>query len=427
MYSSTRPDPADEGPPTAPEEGTATDRLYHTDSYCREFTARVRAVGARPGRGGVAVVLDRTAFYPTSGGQPHDTGMLAGARVVEVLEEGSAIVHLVEEGQAGAALRVGAEVRGVLDWDRRYDHMQQHTAQHILSAAFLQVMGAETLSVHLGATCTLDLNVASLDPEGVRRVEDAACQVVFANRSVTVRFVDTGDLAGLALRRPPRRAGPLRLVEVDGYDRSACGGTHVRATGEVGAILVRRWERVRGGTRVEFLAGWRAVRDYRRKHDLVSRWSRRLGVGDQELDDALGRLADEAGSRSRALQDLRKRLVVYEACERLASAPTVGELKLVRLEAPRRDAEEVRLLLRELTARERCVVVAGVVEDGRVYCARTAGGGPDVAALLSRACAAAGGRGGGTAEFAQGAVPPGDAVRAVLRQVEAEVSGAGAP
>ncbi len=389
-----------------------TERLYYADSYCRKFTARVRALTRLPDGGRTGVVLDRTAFYPTSGGQPHDTGVLGGFPVVDVVEDGEDVLHVLEdtEGAAASTLAVGREIEGVVDWDRRYDHMQQHTAQHILSAAFLRVLGAGTLSVHLGGSCTLDLDVPGLAPEDVRRVEEDALRVVFDDRPVAVRCVEAGDPAARGLRRPVGRPGPLRLVEVEGYDLSACGGTHVRRSGEVGILLVRRWERVRGHVRVEFLAGWRAVRDYRAKHDLVARWSRRLGVRDQDLDGAL--------------HGARRRLAAYEAQALLAGAPSVGPYKVLRLEFPQRDPEEIRLLLRELTTREPCLVLAGVPEAGRVYCARSAGDGPDAAALLSRASASVGGRAVGTAQMAQGTVPPGDAVRAVLLKAEAEVKGA---
>jgi alanyl-tRNA synthetase len=403
-----------------------TERLYYADSYCRKFTARVRALTRLPDGGRTGVVLDRTAFYPTSGGQPHDTGVLGGFPVVDVVEDGEDVLHVLEdtEGAAASTLAVGREIEGVVDWDRRYDHMQQHTAQHILSAAFLRVLGAGTLSVHLGGSCTLDLDVPGLAPEDVRRVEEDALRVVFDDRPVAVRCVEAGDPAARGLRRPVGRPGPLRLVEVEGYDLSACGGTHVRQSGEVGILLVRRWERVRGHVRVEFLAGWRAVRDYRAKHDLVARWSRRLGVRDQDLDGALDRLVGEGQDRDRALQGARRRLAAYEAQALLAGAPSVGPYKVLRLEFPQRDPEEIRLLLRELTTREPCLVLAGVPEAGRVYCARSAGDGPDAAALLSRASASVGGRAGGTAQMAQGTVPPGDAVRAVLLKAEAEVKGA---
>ncbi len=414
------------------------ERLYYMEAYQRTFTARVAAVvpsaGDRPG----GVVLDRTAFYPTSGGQPHDTGTLAGRPVVDVVDEGQEIVHVLG-GPGAAGLTVGTEVEGIVDWERRFDHMQQHTAQHVLSAVFLHLLGAETAAVHLGESSTLDLEVSSLSPEDAQRVEEAVNRIVFENRPVTVRFVDAAQAQVLGLRRPPRRTGTLRVIEVEDCDRSACGGTHVRTTAEIGPVLLRRWERTRGRTRVEFLAGWRAVRDYRWKHALVAEWSARLTVGDRELGGALRRLTAAAEERERALMDARRRLLGYEAAELLGSLPEAPHAacppegversasrapRVLRLEFPQREVGEVRLLLRELTGRARCVVLAGVIETGRLVFARSPGDGPDLAAVLGRACGAAGGRGGGAPEFAQGAVPPGEAVTRALGVAEREVGGA---
>ena len=393
-----------------------TERLYYTDAYLRTFTARVTA--AEPRR----VVLDRTAFYPTSGGQPNDTGTLAGVPVTDVIDDGRDIIHiLAEEGGAGTP-SPGGEVQGALDWNRRFDHMQQHTAQHVLSAVFARVLGAETVSVHLGGSSTIDLAAAALSAEDAGRVEDEANQIVFDNRPVTVRFVDENEVVALGLRRPPKRTGMIRVVEVAGCDRSACGGTHVRGTGEIGPVLLRRWERSRGHLRVEFLSGWRALADYRWKHALVSEWSSRLTVGERDLAGALERLAAGARDQERALGEARERLIVHEAVERLAGAASTTGRKILRLAVSGREAAEIRQLLREMTGRESCVVLAGDEATGRLYFARSQGEGPAMAALMADACRSAGGRGGGTAEFAQGAVPPGEPVARALAAAEETVS-----
>jgi len=401
-----------------------TERLYYTDTYQRAFTARVVGVERADGAAHPGLVLDRTIFYPTSGGQPHDTGTLGGLPVINVLDAGERIVHVIDGELDAHGIVPGVEVPGTVDWERRFDHMQQHTGQHVLSAAFVHVLRADTVSVHLGASSTLDLALPTLTLEDARRVEDRANEIVFEDRPVTIRFVDAGDAEALGLRRPPRREGAIRIVEVEGFDRSACGGTHVRRTGEIGPLLIRRWERVKGQVRVEFLCGWRALRDYRWKHALVAEWSARLTVGDHDVGAALERLAGDARERERALGEARRRLIGYEAAERLAARGPDAGLSVLRLEFPRRDPDEVRSLLREMVGRERCIVLAGITETGQLYFSRSAGEGPDMAALLARACQAVGGRGGGTVEFAQGAVPPGEAVARVLGQAEAEIRGA---
>jgi alanyl-tRNA synthetase len=405
-----------------------TERLYYTDAYLRVFTAHVVAIepagawGARPG-----VILDQTAFYPTSGGQPHDTGMLAGAPVVDVVESNGSIVHVVaglEEVPSTSPIVVGAAVEGTVDWGRRFDHMQQHSGQHVLSAVFSRVLGAETVSVHLDGSSTLDLAISSLEPGAARRVEDEANRVIFDNRPVTVRFVSEGEAVQLGLRRPPQRSGTIRVVEVADCDRSACGGTHVRSTGEIGPILLRRWERVKGQVRIEFLAGWRAIDDYRWKHALIAEWSGRLTVGDRDLGAALDRLTRDGRDRERALSDARARLLAHEAADRLAAVPAGAGPKIVRIDVSRRDPQEIRQLLREMTGREMSVILAGDEATGRLYFARSPGAGPSMAAVLDGVCRAAGGRGGGTPEFAQGAVAAGGAVAQVLGLAEEAVRSA---
>jgi alanyl-tRNA synthetase len=402
-----------------------TERLYYTDAYLRAFSARVVAIqpwgewGDRPG-----VILDRSAFYPTSGGQPHDTGTLAGAPVVDVVDTEDSIVHVVDDAGATRTIAAGTEVEGTVDWARRFDHMQQHTGQHVVSAAFSQVLGAETVSVHLGGSSTLDLPIPSLSLDDARRVEDEANRVVFDNRPVTVRFVSEEEASRLGLRRPARRSGTIRVVEVANCDLSACGGTHVRSTAEIGPLVLRRWERTKGQVRVEFLAGWRALEDYRWKHALVHEWSGRLTVGDRELGAALDRLTREARDRERALSEARMRLLTYEAAERLAAVPAAPGRKVLCLTVSRRDPNEVRQLLREITGREQCVVLAGDEATGRLYFARSQGDGPSMAAVLDQVCRAAGGRGGGSSEFAQGAVAPGGAVAQVLGLAVEAVRGA---
>jgi alanyl-tRNA synthetase len=224
-----------------------TDRLYYQDAYLTEFDAAVldRAEGGR------RVYLDRTAFYPTSGGQPFDTGALGEADVVDVVDEGDRIAHLL------AAPIAADRVRGRVDWTRRFDHMQQHTGQHLLSAVIAERFGHETVSVHFGReSSTLSLATGALTAERVAEAERFANRAVTENRQVKVTFEDAAAAAGL--RKAPDRQGTLRIVTIDGLDRSACGGTHVRATGEIGAILIRKVERVKQLVRLEFLCGERA-------------------------------------------------------------------------------------------------------------------------------------------------------------------------
>ncbi len=231
-----------------------TERLYYADSYLTEFTAALVQQERRCDR--VAVVLDKTAFYPASGGQPCDTGFLGDVAVVEVEESQSgAITHiLASEVPAGS-------LRGRIDWDRRFDHMQQHSGQHILSQAFLKTAGAGTASFHLGReTSTIDIEVARPSAEEIAAAESLASGIVFEDRPISVLNVGRQRLGELGVRKESQREGEIRVIDIEGFDRSPCGGTHVRRTGEIGLIAILSWEHYKGMTRVEFVCGARSLR-----------------------------------------------------------------------------------------------------------------------------------------------------------------------
>ena len=260
-----------------------TERLYYTDAYLRSFDARI-VHRASDGR---TIYLDRTAFYPTSGGQPFDTGTLGGVAVTDVVDEGERIAHVLVAAAPG-----GDTVHGEIDWTRRFDNMQQHTGQHLLSAIFADRFKLETVSVHFGAeSSTLDLDTESLSPKTLLEAERLANAATMDPHAVGVSFESAATATGL--RKPPPREGALRVVSINALDRSACGGTHVRSTAEVGAILLRGTERVRKATRVEFLCGLRAVRAARADHELVSALALSLGVGPSELVSKTKALSEE--------------------------------------------------------------------------------------------------------------------------------------
>jgi len=387
-----------------------THRLYYTDSYLREFDATV--IDAHPRNAHVGIVLDRTAFYPTSGGQPHDTGTLNNLPVIDVLEdEEDRIVHVVAE-------RLQGTVKGAVDWLRRFDHMQQHTGQHILSQACLRTLGAQTRAVHLGGeVSTLDLDRPEMSAEAVASAEDLANQIVFEDRPVLVREVEEADLVSLQLRRPPKKHGRIRVVEVEDFDRSACGGTHVRRTGEVGPIKIRRWERFKGGTRVEFYCGWRALRDYRWKNALTLELASQLTVKDAEVLGAVSRLAGQLRDRDRVLADVQDRLVDLEARQRLAQTP--GPPYLVAAVVPEWTTAMVTAMAGRLAKADSTVAVLGSSE-GHLVIARSADLDLDAAALLTQVVQQHGGRGGGRPAYAQGSVPVPritEAVEAARREV----------
>jgi len=377
-----------------------THRLYYTDSLLLEFDATVVAAHAHDGR--TAVRLDATAFYPTSGGQPFDVGTLGGARVLDVLDgEDDEIVHVVDQ-----PLEVGHRVHGEIDWPRRFDHMQQHTGQHLLSAAFDRRYGVRTTSFHLGTeTATIDL-AREMTPIEIAGAEHSANEVVWSDRELRVRFATEDEARALPLRKEPTRTGQLRLVEVPDFDLSACGGTHVPRTGMVGVIAVTGWERFKGASRLTFVCGGRALTTLGQFRDVLAEAGRRVSGPIAELPAAIERLQGEAKTAARTERRLLDELAGYRAAEFRAGAETVRGGRGVIRTAPGADAGALRALAAAIVEEPGFLVV--LVGDGQpapVIAARSADMVFDAAAWLRQAVARFGGRGGGRPELAQGGLP----------------------
>jgi alanyl-tRNA synthetase len=373
------------------------DRLYYTDGSLREFDAAVVAADTHDGH--AAVVLDRTAFYPTSGGQPFDTGTLNGIRVTDVVErDDHTIAHVI-----ASPIPVGTAVHGVLDWPRRLDHMQQHSGQHILSAAFERLHHARTVGFHLGAeVSTLDLS-ADLSADAVAAAEDEANGIVWADRPVTVRFVTSEEAAQLPLRKEPTREGTLRLIDVADFDLSACGGTHVSSSGQVGAILVLSAERLRGGLRLEFVCGGRAVRRFRALRDAVASSIRVVSVAPEELAGAFERLQAENKDLRKAVRAAHEELAKYEATALAESAVRAGERRLVVAHVAGRDAGSLKTLAGAIGARPGYDVALFSGEGPMLaVIVRSPGAALDASGVLRKLVERFGGKGGGRGDMAQG-------------------------
>src|SRR5205085_4199112 len=390
-----------------------TERLYYTDSHLVEFDARVVAV-TTDSEGRAAVVLDRTAFYPTGGGQPADTGLLGGARVVDCVEaEGGEVLHVVE----GGVPESGASVRGVVDWPRRLDHVQQHTGQHILSQAFVELYGAQTRSFRMMAdACEIDVDLRDPSDEKIERAVDRANGVIWDDRRVSIHNVTPEEAARMPLRKDSAREGELRIIEIEGFDFSPCGGTHARRTGEVGLIAARHWERAKGLVRVTFVAGARALSDYRRANRTARAAASLFSVARDEAADAAARLQDENKQlqrRLRASEELAARAeareLVEEADEAAGGASIVagGVTRIVARVFEGRDAESLRRLASAIAAHSNTVALLGSREEGgaRLVFARSVEAGADMNALMREASQALGGRGGGRPDMAQGGGP----------------------
>ena len=382
----------------------STERLYYNDSHLTEFDARVVAVSHRED-GRAAIVLDRTAFYPTGGGQPNDTGLLGGARVVECVDEGDAGVLHVVEGEAPAA--VGEEVRGVVDWPRRRDHLQQHTGQHVLSQAFVELYGAQTRSFRMMAEASeIDVELRDASDELIERAVARANEVVWDDRPVLVHQLTPEEAARLPLRKDSAREGELRVIEIEGFDFSPCGGTHARRTGEVGLIAVRSWERAKGLARVTFVAGGRALADYVRANRTARSVAAHFSVARDEAPEAVARLLEENRrlvKRTRELEEAATRAEAEELRRMSDSRARDGSTIVARI-FDGRDADALSHLASHLIAQPKTIALLGLRDgaEARLVFARSADSLADAGALMRQACAILGGRGGGRPDLARG-------------------------
>ncbi len=388
-----------------------TTRLYYTDSMQQTFTSRVVRCdidGAQP-----RVVLESTAFYPTSGGQPFDLGTLGGATVRDVVDDDAwGVVHVIDR-----PLVVGETVEGRVDWSRRFDHMQQHTGQHLLSAAFDRTCGVRTESFHLGTTsCTIDL-AREVTAAEITAAEASACQVVWEDREVTVRFASEAEAAAMPLRKESLRSGTLRLIDVTDFDLSACGGTHVPRTGMVGLIAVAGWERFKGGSRIEFVCGGRALASHGRLRDQVTALVRQLTVAPHELAGAVERLHTENRTAQKTIRALQEELATHLATTLVVSAEDVGQFRRVLVAQPGWDAAALKTLASALASHPGIVaVVTGSGTPAPLVVARAADLTFDAGACVKQITAALSGRGGGRSELAQGAAGDSAQILALARE-----------
>ncbi len=382
---------------TGDAAAAATRRLYFEDPYLEDFEAVVVARTEREGR--PAVVLDRTAFYPESGGQPADRGTLGGVPVVDVVEApvggvggDERVVHVLESPLPEE--RAGAAVRGSVDGRRRFDHMQQHTGQHILSQAFLEVLRGETRSFHLGPeVSTLEIGLRQASDDEIEAVERAANRVVFEDREVRTSFVPEERIHEIPLRRPPKVTGLIRIVEVAGYDWSACGGTHVRRTGEIGLIKIIGAERIRENIRFTFVCGGRALADYAVKTRLLRRVAAQFSARDEDAPAAVEKAQAELKDLRRRAKRLAETAAEAEARDlvRGAAEPVVAVLLADR------GPEEARALAVHITRLGGAVALCAASSAGRghLFAASSAASGFDVRTLVPIVAAVVPAKGGG--------------------------------
>jgi alanyl-tRNA synthetase len=379
-----------------------TERLYYNDSHLIEFEAQVMDKTERVS-GWTAVTLDRTAFYPTGGGQPSDTGILSGARVLECIEsEENGVLHVIQ----GRVPEIGATVKGRIDWPRRLDHIQQHTGQHILSQAFVTLFNAPTRGFRvLDDVCEIDVELNNPTNEMIERAVELANNVIWEDRQITIKSVTPEEASRLPLRKEPSRDGELRVIEIEGFDLTPCGGTHAYRTGEVGMIAVRSWERAKGLTRIEFLAGGRALADYRRANKTARAVADLFSGARDDATKLAARMLEENKELHRRVRTLEEVSAGVEASELFdkASLNQTGNRVIVKI-LDNRDAESLKRLALALIAHPNTIALLGSREKeaARMVFAKSADAAGDMNALMRDACAMLDGRGGGKPDLAQG-------------------------
>lgn len=378
-----------------------TERLHRQDPYLLEFDAAVLARREHQGRS--AVVLDRTAFYAESGGQPWDTGTLGGARVLSVIEDGPDVLHVLDRPVAED------RVHGSVDAERRRDHMQQHHGQHLLSQALVQVARAATVAFHLGSEdTTVDLD-RFVGEDEARAAERLANDVVWQARPVRVASLSAAEARAAGMEPPEGVLTDIRIVEAEAFDRQPCGGTHPRSTAEVGVVVVTSLERYKGGTRVHFVCGCRALAAFARRQQVLDELVATLSAPLDELAPATRKLRDDLAGSERRAKSLLERATEGDARRLLAeargggAAPTLDSPAVVVAAFDRRSAEELRLLATQLVALAPAVALLGSRSDkAHLVFAQSEGLPHDVPALLKAAAEHLGGRGGGRGNLAQG-------------------------
>ena len=388
---------------SASQQGrTATKRLYYDDAFLREFDATV--IACEPAGARWNLILDRTTFYPTSGGQPFDTGKLNDVAVVDVSDEhGDEIVHVTEQ-----PLTAGAAVRGVIDWQRRFDHMQQHTAQHMLSAAFIELFGFQTVSFHLGRDIsTIDLAAPSVVQRHLDEAERRVNEIIFEDREISVRYGTAEELAREGIRKKVEREGPLRVIDIADFDRQPCGGTHLARTGQAGMLLIRKCERQKQNWRVEAVAGFRALGTSREDLRILRSAAEQIGCGMAELPQMIGKMLEERRASARDAKKLTEHLAELEAAEVLAKsaeASADGAQKVAAAIFDDAAASYLAMLASKLVANPGVRAVLASRATKAIVLAQSAGLDGDMGALLRGLLAKFGGKGGGSKVFAQGSI-----------------------
>lgn len=404
-----------------------TQRLYYHDSFLYDFEAEVQEIAESPKP---ALFLDQTAFYPTSGGQIHDTGVISAGNeslhVIEVADaEGGRVVHYLEAPPK--EIKTGTKIRGQIDPARRRDHMQQHTGQHVLSAAFIRLFNMPTVSFHMGDDyCSIDLETPVLTREQVEQSERLANEIILENRPVQIRFVTRDEAAKLGLRKiPPAERDQLRLIDIQEFDLNACGGTHVNQTGQIGCILLRKTEKVRPGWRVEFVAGQRGIatarRDFTTLTEAGATFSAHIYDVPQQISKSLEEIRNLRKQREQSLEELAE----AQAAALLVETSRVDGRKVVTRAFSARELNFIKLLAQKLTRLDSNVIalLGSTSPQPSLVFAQSAGLTSDMGSLLKQTVSTFGGRGGGSKDMAQGGIQSAERIEEALKYASTSLRG----
>jgi len=391
-----------------------TDRLYYHDSFLYNFDAEIRSAVENPRP---AVILDRSAFYPTSGGQIHDTGWLISGderlRVTEVADtDHGHIVHYLEAPLKN--VQPGTRIHGEIDPARRRDHMQQHSAQHVLSAAFIRLFNMPTVSFHMADDyCSIDLDTPALTKEQIESAERLANEIVLENRSVDIRFVTRAEAEKLGLRKlPPTERDQLRLIDIHDFDLTACGGTHVSSTGQIGAILLRKSEKARHGYRVEFVAGMRAISTARLDFSTLTETAALFSAHIYDVPQQARKSLEEIKSLRKEREQSQDELADAQVSMLLKETPESEGGKVIVRTLSGRDLNFLKLLAQKITRQSQSVaLLASDSPQPALVFAQSPGQPHDMGKLLKETLAKLGGRGGGSKDLAQGGAPSSEGLK----------------
>ncbi|MFW6131642.1 MAG: alanyl-tRNA editing protein [Candidatus Aminicenantaceae bacterium] len=393
-------------------KGLKTKRIYFEDPYQVEFEAKVLKRVKQDNK--FALILDQTCFYPESGGQPNDKGGLNGVEVTEVKEEGDQILHFVNEEITAN------RVKGKIEWERRFDHMQQHTGQHVLSQCAHRIYEAETLSFHLGDEySTLEIDKRKIKEKEIDKLEDCVNKIIFLDKEIKTYFVHEDKIKSVPLRRPPKKGGEIRVVEVDNFEYSACGGTHVKRTGEIGLFKITKWDRIRDNVRLEFLCGKRAVEDYRIKDRIIRSLSERFTVHEKELYSSIEKKLSELKDQKKEIKKLKLKLADFEV-EKIVQG---ADNKIIKKIYNTKSRDELKLLAINVIEKGNYVVLFGLrMKEGcHIILACSEEAGLDMRKYFSQVTSMVKGKGGGSSTLVEIAGEQNENLEEALEKVKKSI------